>query len=285
MNFREEYKKSAEVMNPSDEAMERMTKNIMEQVNAPAKKAIPFKKISYIGGAVAACAIITVGAVKLLPSMNTELATADAALTDSSAAMYQAEAAADETEYAVLENAENEVTDGVIAETDIVYMDDAEDAVCEEDMVLEDATDTATDTAAIVGAAVDASAPADKSFADSEEDTAMEEAEVVTEACTDEGVPVPDEFMDANAIPECPTELIYVADDIQSFIIGSCKYIIIPPEYAAAMTFPNECAIAYYTGSSGSEYELLDFGDFVTLSVINADGSAEQLGIYQIEGE
>ena len=59
MDFREEYKKSAEVMTPSAEAMERMTKNIMEQINAPAKKAIPFKKISYIGGAVAACALIS----------------------------------------------------------------------------------------------------------------------------------------------------------------------------------------------------------------------------------
>lgn len=76
MDFREEYKKQAEVMTPSAEAMERMTKNIMEQINAPVKKAIPFKKIAYIGGSVAACAVIAVGIIRLAPRMDNTLETA-----------------------------------------------------------------------------------------------------------------------------------------------------------------------------------------------------------------
>lgn len=72
MDFKAEYKKSAEIMTPSPEAMERMKKNILAQtVNAPAKKPIPFKKISMIGGAVAACAVISVSAVTLLPMTKT----------------------------------------------------------------------------------------------------------------------------------------------------------------------------------------------------------------------
>ena len=47
MDFREEYKNSAEIMGPSEEAMMRMKKNIMEQIEkAPAKKAAPVKKSS-----------------------------------------------------------------------------------------------------------------------------------------------------------------------------------------------------------------------------------------------
>ncbi|MBQ8171827.1 MAG: hypothetical protein IJZ95_07570, partial [Oscillospiraceae bacterium] len=72
MDFKAEYKKSAEIMTPSPEAMERMKNNILAQtVNAPAKKPIPLKRVSMIGGAVAACAVISVSAVTLLPMTKT----------------------------------------------------------------------------------------------------------------------------------------------------------------------------------------------------------------------
>ena len=70
MNFREEYKNSIEIMSPSAEQMARMKKNIMEQVKAPEKKAIPFKKIAYIGSAVAACAVISVAAINIIPRLS-----------------------------------------------------------------------------------------------------------------------------------------------------------------------------------------------------------------------
>ncbi len=84
MNFREEYKNQAEVMNPSTEAMKRMTQSILEQVKAPAKKAIPFKKITYIGGTVAACAVIAIGAAVLFPTLSDKIPTADNAAFEGS---------------------------------------------------------------------------------------------------------------------------------------------------------------------------------------------------------
>lgn len=70
MNFREEYKNSIEIMSPSAEQLERMKKNILEQAKAPVKKAIPFKKIAYIGSAVAACAVISVAAINIVPRLS-----------------------------------------------------------------------------------------------------------------------------------------------------------------------------------------------------------------------
>lgn len=66
MDLREEYKKCAEVIEPSEAQMERMKKNILEQINAPQKKKpIPFGRIAAVGGSVAACAVIAVAAVRL----------------------------------------------------------------------------------------------------------------------------------------------------------------------------------------------------------------------------
>ncbi len=111
MDFREEYKKCADIMAPSAEAMDRMTNNIMAQINAPAKKTIPFKKISYFGGAIAACAVITVGAVAILPRMGS-IGTADEAAVNSVACGYQ-------EDYALL--ADGAAGDADIAMDDISY--------------------------------------------------------------------------------------------------------------------------------------------------------------------
>lgn len=92
MNFREEYKNSIEIMSPSAEQLERMKKNILEQVKAPEKKAIPFKKIAYIGSAVAACAVISVAAINIVPRLSG--GSADLTATESMAC------ASDETNYA-----------------------------------------------------------------------------------------------------------------------------------------------------------------------------------------
>ena len=70
MDFRQEYKKSAEIMNPSAEAMERMKRNILAKAALPEKKAFPFKKLAYAGSALAACAVIAVAAANILPSMK-----------------------------------------------------------------------------------------------------------------------------------------------------------------------------------------------------------------------
>lgn len=66
MEFKSEYKKSAEMLNPSAEAMERMKANILAKAAQPEKKSVPFRRLTYIGGTVAACAVLTIGAVSLM---------------------------------------------------------------------------------------------------------------------------------------------------------------------------------------------------------------------------
>lgn len=287
MDFREEYKKSAEVMTPSAEAMERMTKNIMEQINAPAKKAIPFKKISYIGGAVAACAVITVGAVKLLPSMQTELATADAAANESVTAVYQDSAA--EEEYAPL----NGVTADKDSASDIITdfaMDAAEDAVAESESIFDYAADAGDDTTAVaaptVGANEGSSLFEDKSIADNAdifvaEEGVMEEAEIAIDSVADENYQkheTTDSNINAEAAPEYSAEIIYVADDMQSFRIGDTEYIRLPDD--AAIVFPDDCKVSHYMTDDGKEYSVGDFGDVVILTHTLSDHHGEMCGIY-----
>ncbi len=105
MNFRDEYKKSAESISPDREAMDRMKAAIKAQLESEQdspvteqehKKPLPLKRIAYIGGAAAACAVVTVSAFTLFPlfrnsgsitdtsnSSMTETAAADTAATTS----------------------------------------------------------------------------------------------------------------------------------------------------------------------------------------------------------
>lgn len=117
MKFSEEYKKSAENINPDRQTIDRMKaavlKELQEQPDAPAqpleepKKPLPLRRIAYIGGAVAACAAITVAAVNLVPSLKASNAMiSSGAIADSSASA--AEIAGNETaapEFSMIQNA------------------------------------------------------------------------------------------------------------------------------------------------------------------------------------
>ena len=117
MRFSEEYKKSAENINPDRQTIDRMKaavlKELQEQPDAPAqpleepKKPLPLRRIAYIGGAVAACAAITVAAVNLVPSLKASNAMiSSGAIADSSASA--AEIAGNETaapEFSMIQNA------------------------------------------------------------------------------------------------------------------------------------------------------------------------------------
>ncbi|MBS6586849.1 MAG: hypothetical protein KH345_11925 [Eubacterium sp.] len=117
MKFSEEYKKSAENINPDRQTIDRMKaavlKELQEHPDAPAqpleepKKPLPLRRIAYIGGAVAACAAITVAAVNLVPSLKASNAMiSSGAIADSSASA--AEIAGNETaapEFLMIQNA------------------------------------------------------------------------------------------------------------------------------------------------------------------------------------
>lgn len=104
MKFSEEYKKSAENMNPDRQTIDRMKvavlKELQEHPDAPAqpleepKKPLPLRRIAYIGGAVAACAAITIAAVNLVPSLEASNGMISSGANSSPAAM---EAAGNET--------------------------------------------------------------------------------------------------------------------------------------------------------------------------------------------
>lgn len=98
MNFREEYKNSIEIAGPSAEQLERMKNNVLAQTAAPAKKALPLKRIAAVGSAVAACAVISVAAVNILPRLSSEAATGGASSAADSTAIAYMDASADDNE-------------------------------------------------------------------------------------------------------------------------------------------------------------------------------------------
>lgn len=109
MNFRDEYKKSAESISPDREAMDRMKAAIKAQLESEQdssvteqehKKPLPLKRIAYIGGAVAACAVVTVSAFTLLPLFRNS-----GSITDTSNSSMTETAAADTAAIAGAESA------------------------------------------------------------------------------------------------------------------------------------------------------------------------------------
>ena len=79
MDLREEYKNEMESVSPDREAIDRMKAAVMAKIAAgegeagipgEKKKPLPLRKIAYIGGAVAACAVIAVSAATILPNVN-----------------------------------------------------------------------------------------------------------------------------------------------------------------------------------------------------------------------
>lgn len=79
MDLREEYKNEMESVSPDREAMDRMKAAVMAKIAAgegeagipgEKKKPLPLRKIAYVGGAVAACAVIAVSAATILPNVN-----------------------------------------------------------------------------------------------------------------------------------------------------------------------------------------------------------------------
>ncbi len=70
MNFKEEYKKAAGSLTPDKECVDRMKAAVLENISRP--KSFPFKRVALVGGAVAACAVITVAAITVVPLLSRE---------------------------------------------------------------------------------------------------------------------------------------------------------------------------------------------------------------------
>lgn len=74
MNFRDEYKFAAEELTPDKATVERIKAGVHRRINGEHR---PFylKRAAYIGGAIAACAVVTFTAVKVLPMLNSRVET------------------------------------------------------------------------------------------------------------------------------------------------------------------------------------------------------------------
>lgn len=81
MDLREEYKKSMESSSPDREAMDRMKAAVLAKIAAgegepgipevnKERKPLPLRRIAYIGGAAAACAVIAVSAATIIPNIR-----------------------------------------------------------------------------------------------------------------------------------------------------------------------------------------------------------------------
>ena len=105
MDLREEYKKSMESSSPDREAMDRMKAAVLAKIAAgegepgipevsKERKPLPLRRIAYIGGAAAACAVIAVSAATIIPNIRGANGMVTAG-ESSSAASIQASAGAD----------------------------------------------------------------------------------------------------------------------------------------------------------------------------------------------
>ncbi len=287
MDFREEYKNSIEIMNPSAEQLERMKKNILEQTKAPEKKAVPFKKIAYIGSAVAACAVISVAAINIVPRLtksNAELTAGESyasmmdmenangffdGATDSAAWEDVAtNAAADHAPVSGETGSFSDMTAEKDAGSD--YDISFDPKYSETEATNEPSYDYFTDNEA-----------ADEAFNDAADDVdvisdCMESAtapSAMTSAATD--APSAEEL-----VQEAEDELMFeLSDDCSAVILNDVKYILIddgktPPA--------GELVCENCFTPDGTEYRFDHYGDdYLVLSRDNGSGSFEVLGGYK----
>lgn len=68
MNFREEYIRAVEEITPDRQTIDRMKANVLNMTRT--KRAFPFKTVAAVGGTAAACAVITLAAVRIAPNLS-----------------------------------------------------------------------------------------------------------------------------------------------------------------------------------------------------------------------
>lgn len=283
MNFKEEYKNSIEIMGPSAEQLERMKKNILEQAKAPEKKAIPFKKIAYIGSAVAACAVISVAAINIVPRLsggNSNLTASESYAADGNAFEDGAynEAAMD----AAVDFAPEYVADDVLADYDMdlepksdsdnatnapisependfdAADETAADDACCDDVIVDDVTEmTDAPTSVVTTTAVNAGS---ETFAPTEDMTASDDV-------------AQDVVQDIESEPS-----FILSDDLSELVYDDVKYILY--DVTGPVDVPViECMNVF--DASGTEY-WLDFSseDYLLLSRDNGNGGFDLIGGY-----
>ena len=256
MDIRQEYKKCAEIMNPSAEAMERMKRNILAKAAQPEKKAFPFKKLAYAGSALAACAVIAVAAANILPSMKAKNDMAQEEL-HSEAAVY-AVADYDKTAGSEAKSAAQDAADCAdVAASENTVVIQTTTAVTTYDSLAEYITDAIFDS--------NTEAAEEYTYAD-----APYEDDLEAEAAADE-----DCFADATT--NSPLIVTLEMDESKDHcIIGGTMFVLVPPDILTQFILPEALTTTEYPSPDGRvRYTVLDHGDVIS---VLCDG--EQLGTY-----
>lgn len=276
MDFREEYKNSAEIMGPSEEAMMRMKKNIMKQIEkAPAKKAFPFRTAAAVCGGLAACAAVAVVCVNVIPRLNPH--------TDITAASSVA-AAVDvhENEKGVQENAaETPVSDAAVGAKDME--EEVNYAASTTTAVMNGIADSSADIPFDILTGDDMSANdcdyAEDAVNDAVADNCFTDMDIADETPTGT---IDSVIQDSGASfgEEAEMMLFKLSEDMGELFIGDRIYVLtddglMPP--SAEIVSENHFA------PDGTEYRLDRYGDdYIVLSRDNGSGSFEIIGGYKM---
>lgn len=271
MDFREEYKKAAEIMDPSAEAMERMRKNILAQAEKPVRKPLPITRIATVCGSVAACALIAVVSVSY---MNGKSNTADMMMMASSAACAESCMENSVTTAATATDQKN----AEYAVLDSVFSADIAEDICEDaeeinaDTAAGDSFAPTADSAPPVNITAGNAAPSEFDSAN-ESGAVLEETDGCTEMPDSEGA-----VKEPDTETECilSYETLEFSEDGSSVLFRGVRYLRSDDEQKRLPEDDNDAAETVEDIATGELFEA-ELSDGI-LYIMTSDG--ELVGIY-----
>lgn len=274
MSFKDEYKNCAEIIEPSAQQLERMKRNVLEQIKAPEKKAIPFKKIAYIGSAVAACAVLSIAAINIIPRLNTGRNELGAASYTSSAELSYSEADAGKFDM---------LTDGTGSVAENATNDEAVSEPAADDVLTDNANDRA---AADDEESIAAVAPSEeKGITDDSingygDENGAPQNDSVSATTTAVVVPenVPEDSTDMTVTDS--TSTLEISDDMSTIVFDSAKYVLV--DNGSAPPIDTEMYEIKLLAHDGTYYYAEVYtNDYVILLLIDETGTYKIIGGYK----
>ncbi|MGN1341170.1 MAG: hypothetical protein ACI4WS_12830 [Oscillospiraceae bacterium] len=174
MNFKDEYKKSAESVSPDREAMDRMKAAVLAKIaeeaehpaevheqhteeTSPHRKPLPFRQIAAICGTAAACAVVTISAMTLLPRLQS----ADTMVNESSTAVMNEVAGNAENRFDIADSLPV-AADDVLEDAEAAAEDAGNGSVTITDTTAEsNGTDTSTPVVSTTAPVISSTVPTD----------------------------------------------------------------------------------------------------------------------------
>ena len=273
MSFKEEYKNCAEIMEPSAQQLERMKRNVLEQIKTPEKKAIPFKKIAYIGSAVAACAVLSIAAVNIIPRLSTGRNELAASSLTSSAELSYSEAGAGKFDM---------LTDGTGAAAENATINEAASEPATDDVLTDNADDRAAENDEESGATVAPSEEkgvTDNSVNGYDDDTNAPQGDSVsapTTTAVDCGN-VPEDTADMAVTDSSST--LEISDDMSMIAFDGAKYVLVD-NGSAPPTDIEMYEIELLAHDGTHYYAEVYTNDYVILLLIDETGTYKIIGGY-----